>query len=604
MIICSYGKSTFASIEEHPNIHPTGQAGLIDNYSANTLGFSRLLFSVSGNFAYDADLVSWMRIREGRGFDTLHPFAVLYGIHPAIAFGITDFLDIALSQPFFVDILEGNQPSGGAGDFELSLKCRIPGNKVRIMEGALCSKFTFPNGEKMEGFSVRHGYYIKNVPELDMKNEIEPAAFLSAGKPTWSLSALGTLGKGVFYLHVNLGACFTFDKRLDNAMLGGMGVEFRPVEGIGLFTEVFAEPRWKNLTGNFSLNKDPLRISPSITFHAPNGMNLSAGGSYSFASRKEFFYNDRHRDISFVTRIEPQWRVWMQLGWNGFIIDRDRDNDMILDRDDECPDVAEDVDGFADHDGCPDPDNDNDGIQDVRDSCKNIPEDIDGFEDEDGCPDPDNDRDGIPDSLDVCPNEPEDRDGFEESNGCPDYDNDNDGIPDVIDKCIGIPEDRDGFEDDDGCPDYDNDLDGITDSVDACPDIAGVFEQRGCPKPREKAKEIPRGRVILANVRFEGGSDELTPESSADLDRLFESLTDYPEVLIEIQAHTDNSLPPAASLTLSQKRAAAVRDYLIRKGVDPSRITAAGKGSAEPIADNKTIHGRRLNNRIEIHRKD
>jgi hypothetical protein len=65
----------------------------------------------------------------------------------------------------------------------------------------------------------------------------------------------------------------------------------------------------------------------------------------------------------------------------------DRDGDGIPDDRDQCPDDAEDFDGFEDADGCPDPDNDHDRIPDVADKCPNEPETYNGYEDEDGCPD-------------------------------------------------------------------------------------------------------------------------------------------------------------------------------------------------------------------------
>jgi OOP family OmpA-OmpF porin len=98
----------------------------------------------------------------------------------------------------------------------------------------------------------------------------------------------------------------------------------------------------------------------------------------------------------------------------------DRDGDGIPDDIDQCPDVAEDKDGFEDTDGCPDFDNDKDGIYDNQDQCPNEPEDRDGFQDMDGCPDFDNDKDGIPDSLDQCPNQPETVNGYKDQDGCPD----------------------------------------------------------------------------------------------------------------------------------------------------------------------------------------
>lgn len=102
------------------------------------------------------------------------------------------------------------------------------------------------------------------------------------------------------------------------------------------------------------------------------------------------------------------------------VLSTDRDGDGILDDIDQCPDVAEDLDGFEDEDGCPDFDNDGDGIADNVDECPNDPEDLDGFQDQDGCPDTDNDKDGILDQDDNCPNNPETVNGYKDQDGCPD----------------------------------------------------------------------------------------------------------------------------------------------------------------------------------------
>ena len=87
--------------------------------------------------------------------------------------------------------------------------------------------------------------------------------------------------------------------------------------------------------------------------------------------------------------------------------DKDTDGDHILDSKDQCILEPEDVDGYEDADGCPEPDNDNDGIPDAVDKCPMKPEDMDGFEDADGCPEPDNDNDTVLDDIDdFCPNTP------------------------------------------------------------------------------------------------------------------------------------------------------------------------------------------------------
>jgi OOP family OmpA-OmpF porin len=165
----------------------------------------------------------------------------------------------------------------------------------------------------------------------------------------------------------------------------------------------------------------------------------------------------------------------------------DADNDGFEDEDDDCPELAEDRDGFEDTDGCPDFDNDGDGVGDEEDRCPHELEDSDGHLDDDGCPDPDNDADGLPDEKDACPNEAGPASLKAGENGCPLKDQDIDGIPDNQDKCPLKAEDRDAFEDEDGCPEKDNDKDRVPDSEDACPNERGPRRTdpklNGCPSP-------------------------------------------------------------------------------------------------------------------------
>jgi len=100
-----------------------------------------------------------------------------------------------------------------------------------------------------------------------------------------------------------------------------------------------------------------------------------------------------------------------------------------------------------------DGDTDGDGLLDSQDGCPELAEDIDDFEDEDGCPDTDNDKDGVLDENDQCINEREDKDGYEDDDGCPESDNDGDGINDEQDRCPNMAEIVSGFKDEDGCPD-------------------------------------------------------------------------------------------------------------------------------------------------------
>lgn len=166
----------------------------------------------------------------------------------------------------------------------------------------------------------------------------------------------------------------------------------------------------------------------------------------------------------------------------------DLDHDGIRDDADQCPELAEDHDGFEDADGCPDGDNDGDGIPDTEDRCPNTKEDVDGYQDSDGCPDPDNDQDKISDGEDACPDEAGSPNPDAKKNGCPVRDKDGDGIHDDADACP----DQAGPANQDprvhGCPPtHDGDGDGVPDVADACPTVKGaashIAKENGCPDP-------------------------------------------------------------------------------------------------------------------------
>jgi outer membrane protein OmpA-like peptidoglycan-associated protein len=250
---------------------------------------------------------------------------------------------------------------------------------------------------------------------------------------------------------------------------------------------------------------------------------------------------------------------------------RDADNDRVLDDRDRCPIQPEDSDGFEDADGCPDPDNDGDGVSDAADRCATVAEDHDGVEDADGCPDGDNDRDGVVDANDRCVAQPEDGDGFEDTDGCPDPDNDGDGVADAADRCPMQPESANGFQDQDGCPDE-------------------------APRYIFRAHE----RLVFNNIEFKTKSDELLPSSLPVLDEVVASLRAQPDVRVRIEGHTDDRGDADANLTLSQRRALSVMNYLTSAGIDGRRVEYTGFGETRPIEDNQTEGGRAKNRRVEF----
>ncbi len=286
----------------------------------------------------------------------------------------------------------------------------------------------------------------------------------------------------------------------------------------------------------------------------------------------------------------------------------DKDGDGFLDNEDKCPNRPEDFDGYQDNDGCPeeeDADSDNDGILDRDDRCPTDPEDRDGFKDDDGCPDRDNDADGIPDKDDKCPTVAEDVEGFEDLDGCPDLDNDQDGFQDDVDKCPNDKEDRDQFEDDDGCPDLDNDKDGIKDTDDRCPmqpeTINGVTDEDGCPDKKYTLIKVTKERIeISQKVRFKTGRSKVLKASFEMLDQVADAIVTNKIRKVLVEGHTDDVGAASTNMRLSQKRADAVRDYLVSKKVSADVLDAIGFGETRPLDAAKTRAARKKNRRVEF----
>lgn len=106
-------------------------------------------------------------------------------------------------------------------------------------------------------------------------------------------------------------------------------------------------------------------------------------------------------------------------------------------------------------------------------------------------------------------------------------------------------------------------------------------------------------RYTFENVHFETGKWELLPKALPELAALAEYLLEHPGQQAEIAGHTENVGQDEDNRILSEKRAEAVRKYLVFKGVPESRITAKGYGEAEPVARNDTPTGRAENRRVE-----
>ncbi len=120
------------------------------------------------------------------------------------------------------------------------------------------------------------------------------------------------------------------------------------------------------------------------------------------------------------------------------------------------------------------------------------------------------------------------------------------------------------------------------------------------PKPQIKV-EVGQS-IVLQGIVFESGKSDILPEAADSLAKAYNTLAQNPDITVEIRGYTDNSGSRSLNMKLSQARADAVKDFLVKKGIDEKRITSKGYGPGNPVASNKTKEGRQQNRRIEFYR--
>lgn len=382
---------------------------------------------------------------------------------------------------------------------------------------------------------------------------------------------------------------------------GSVEAYFKKLEGdfdVGLERKPSETRKLQYVEGSIGVLFHPL-----IAYAWNENLSLCFGGY--FAWQKYKLKNDDYRllddegtyaSVLASSKTRSEISFGLQAGLRFFIPKpKDQDKDGIVDKKDDCPDLF----GLAQYRGCPDLDGD--FIVDHLDSCPTIP----GLVVFNGCPD--SDRDSIIDKFDECPDLP----GTIALHGCPDTDGD--GIVDPSDACPtlhglikfdGCP-DKDGDDipdHDDSCPDLvglpflkgcpDKDLDSIADILDKCPDIPGLPTNEGCP---ELKTDEPKG-----TFSFRSGSAEVNPDDHSALDILAENMRANKSFILSIHGHTDSIGSELFNQKLGLRRAEAVKRYLIKQGVEGSRLEIQTHGFSRPKADNSTPEGRASNRRVEL----
>ncbi|MFO0559093.1 MAG: OmpA family protein [Polyangiales bacterium] len=278
----------------------------------------------------------------------------------------------------------------------------------------------------------------------------------------------------------------------------------------------------------------------------------------------------------------------------------DRDGDGVVDEEDQCPDETSSPRPDVARPGCAlaRVDSDDDGVFDDVDLCPNEPVGRVRDPGRPGCSLADRDDDGVADTLDQCVDQPRGEHEASDRAGCPDVDTDSDGVFDSEDQCpqsaistVADPERA-------GCAAPDRDHDTVPDHVDRCADQPGIpqanAEQNGCPT----ALLSFDGRQLRVSepVRFRANAAELLPSSLPTLDAIAAAINALPASIrvIDVQSHEADDRRRDAALNLSQRRADAVRAYLVAHGVAPTRLNSHGFGGSRPIVETRSLRGAAL----------
>lgn len=113
-------------------------------------------------------------------------------------------------------------------------------------------------------------------------------------------------------------------------------------------------------------------------------------------------------------------------------------------------------------------------------------------------------------------------------------------------------------------------------------------------------KFLTDGKFITTGIKFDVNKATIKPESMGTINYVVKMMQDHPELKFSVEGHTDSDGDNASNLTLSQKRAEAVKNALIKQGIDASRLTSKGWGESKPIVTNDTPEGKAQNRRVEF----
>ncbi|MCQ2106112.1 MAG: OmpA family protein [Fibrobacter sp.] len=529
--------SAFAS---HPQtINKEGFVGVNKTQSAQSLGHSKLVFSLLGDATFGNDMFPNNDVTGTALHETLYPGQSYQGSKDApindflaasanvgFAIGIWHYFDVGVTIPVYYDQMNAEDVNGqGAisgvktgyiGNLKGDLKIRFPLPEDQPVDIAIFGGVSAgtANATK-QGLWVREPEYINKNTGVAMPYGTKNTSLKGGIALTADLDKMDVFP---FLLHVNGGYRYVMNGDYMSVPYMSAAAEVYFMDFLSLFVEYY----WDMQTDNYQYfypvftnegvvwgqadNKlDMKQLTGALVFHLPVGLDIHVGASYYLGGGENFVPNvqvlenaDRYAGSAVdqivveKTRVNPEYTVYGGITWSGFLLAQDRDGDGVTDDEDNCPDDF----GHRLNKGCPlgNPDADEDGVCDSWVAEK-------GFQSEfaDVC-----------EGIDQCPNE-----AGEGEDGCPldEPDPDGDGVCDpwvsqkkmlkkFKDVCDGIDEcpAQAGSKAFNGCPTKQPDPDGdgmcspwVTDEgvmnefadvckgYDMCPGEAGAAANKGCP---------------------------------------------------------------------------------------------------------------------------
>jgi outer membrane protein OmpA-like peptidoglycan-associated protein len=343
-----------------------GLSGVNKTYTAYSIGQGSydVGLTIRGDYGNEA-----LHVRNAVGPNTLTD-VFLYGHDLFIAWGLTNWMDLSLDMPLYVDQIDGfDKLTTGFGDFATSIKIMHPGMKTdALIRLAYIFRISFPTGDPERGYYARDPQY-SHVSSINTEGAFTSRGYSLNPMLAWTFDFTRIKAPQPYLLHVNFGmdALIYTPKDVNipqenTAMVGGLAVEWLAKPTWSLFTDFYGKSRIMNvMSGPFQdiFARDQLNIAFGTKNVFQSGISSSFSVNAGLSTQENFTEWVTNHEGTGVKNygIQPTPNVGATLtlsfGQIGKNADSDFDNNP--NSTDKCPQDAEDYDGYQDEDGCPDP---------------------------------------------------------------------------------------------------------------------------------------------------------------------------------------------------------------------------------------------------------